>query len=148
MVKVESDIIVNAPIEKVWEIMTHHEGMIDWPDINMVNILKRGDNHPDGLGCVREVKAKGMYVKEEITRYDVNQQMDYLVMKTNLPIKHEGGSIILTEVSEGVKIHWVSKMKINLKNPFTRFIAKRMVPKKGKQGFDQILKWVKSELED
>ena len=147
MIKVSTQITIAAPIDKVWTAMTHHEGMVDWPDFYEVEILKKGSPHPDGLGCVRRVKAKGLDVTEEITKYNAPHEMSYLVSKINHPIIHEGDTIKLTETDNGTSVSWTSALKMKSKNPIIKYIGGKILVSKGTKGFNKALEWVKEDLE-
>ncbi len=147
MINVSTATTISAPIEKVWAAMTHHEGMVDWPDFHQVEILKKGDPHPDGLGCIRHVKAKGLEVTEEITKYDAPFEMNYLVSKINHPINHEGGVIKLTETESGTTVSWTSAFTMKSKNPIIKYIGGKILVAQGNKGFRKALEWVKKDLE-
>lgn len=147
MIKVSTVITISAPIEKVWTAMTHHEGMVDWPDFHQVEILKKGSPHPDGLGCVRRVKAKGLEVTEEITKYDAHHEMHYQVSKINHPINHHGGVIKLAETENGTTVTWTSAFTMKSKNPIIKYIGGKILVSRGNKGFQKALDWVKRDLE-
>ena len=147
MIEVKAITDIKAPIEKVWAELTHHEGMIHWPSIDKVQIEEKGKDHPDGLGCIRLVHMPGMYVREEITKFDVNKRMDYLVLETDQPFKHHGGSLELQQNGEMVNVRWTSRLDMTAKNPIVRFIGARVIKNKGNKGFAKGLKHVKEKLE-
>ena len=147
MTEVKASIHINAPIEKVWAEITHHEGMIHWPSIQKVVIDQKGKDHPDGLGCIRSVNMPGMFVKEEITRFDVNKRMDYLVIETDQPFKHHGGTMKLDQKRDSVQLVWTSRLDMTSKNPIIRFIGSKVILKKGNKGFARGLQYIKQKLE-
>ena len=147
MVQVAARITINAPIDVVWRAMTHHEGMVNWPDFHSVEILKKGAPDPDGLGCIRKVVAKGLRVTESVTRFDPPTQMDYLVSEINHPIIHNGGSIKLKEENGKTEVEWTSGFEMKSKNPIMRFIGGKLLLAQGNKGFQKALNWVKKDLE-
>lgn len=147
MIKVDTSVTINAPIDFVWNALTHHEGMVKWPDFHSVKILKKGTPHPDGLGCIRKVEAKGLKVTESITKFDAPHQMDYLVSEINHPIIHKGGTISLTETSDGIVVSWTSKFEMKSKNPIIKFIGGKLLVAQGTKGFKKALDWVKKDIE-
>ncbi len=147
MIQLSTQITISAPIEKVWTAMTRHEGMVDWPDFHQVEIFQKGAPHPDGLGCVRRVKAKGLEVTEEITKYDAPHEMNYLVSKINHPIIHQGGVIKLEESGGDTSVTWTSAFVMKSKNPIIKYIGGKILVSQGNKGFQKALDWVKRDLE-
>ena len=63
--------------------------------INGSELLREGEPPPNGVGALRRVKVRPLSFEEEITAYERPTRLDYLIVKLNVPLEHDGGAITL-----------------------------------------------------
>jgi uncharacterized protein YndB with AHSA1/START domain len=98
---------IEAPIELVFERITDHEAMGEWPGIGSCTLVREGTPR-NGLGAVRQVKARGLSLLEEVVYYEPPNRYDYRITK-GLPVDHLG-SVRLTPTEGGVELSWEVRM--------------------------------------
>ncbi len=109
MINIEVTQHINAPREKVWEILSDHEGYIAFKGVSLAKLLKPGDKERNGLGAVREVKLLGVTFIEDIVTFEPPQLLEYHVKECSMPIKHEIGRVELKSKNNGTEIYWISR---------------------------------------
>ncbi|MGO8996645.1 MAG: SRPBCC family protein [Polyangiaceae bacterium] len=100
---VECRTFVRAPIAEVFDRITDHEAMAEWPGISSCELIAEGSPR-NGVGAVRRIKAGGVTLDEEVVRFDPPHRYDYTIIK-GLPVKHLG-TVTLSEVDGGVEVRW------------------------------------------
>jgi len=92
-----------APIARVFDVLTDHEGMTDWPGLDRVTLVREGSPR-NGLGALRRVKVLGLTLDEAIVRWDPPRSFDYQITK-GLPAKHLG-TVELEERGARTELTW------------------------------------------
>lgn len=146
MFSISAEIQIKAPIQKVWDYITHHDNMDKWPRIDAIKVEKQGAEHPDGVGSIRELTVGKNFFREVITGFDVPNRVDYEVTDTSLPIEHKGGYISLKYEDSLTHVEWRSIGSIQYKNPIKRRIIAKMF-KQASEDFQANLDWIKRHLE-
>ncbi|HEY2516439.1 MAG TPA: TrmO family methyltransferase [Polyangiaceae bacterium] len=105
----------DAPIDRVFDAVSDHESFLHSPDGTRTTILRPGAEEPNGLGCLREVRAgrRARYV-EEITRWDPPNSFGYTIRESSLPLKHEGSLLTFTPSGEGTIVEWGSRLDVTV----------------------------------
>lgn len=87
---IHKTVTIRAPIELVFDHISDHEAMVDWPGISRCVLVEEaeGDNR-NGRGAVRAITARGLTLHEEIVRFEPPDVMEYTIIK-GLPVKHIG----------------------------------------------------------
>ena len=98
---------VDAPIELVFERITDHEAMRDWPGIGGCVLIQTGEPR-NGLGAVRRVKAGGLTLDEEVVQWAPPTRYEYTIIR-GLPVEHRG-AVTLSEVDGGTEVRWAVTM--------------------------------------
>jgi hypothetical protein len=129
---------VQAPIELVFERLVDHEAMGDWPGITSCRLVREGTPR-NGLGAVRQVKARGLSLLEEIVHYEPPLRYDYRITK-GLPVDHLG-SVRLSPTEGGVELSW--EVRMTSRWPFVCEIVGHLLG----NGIDTALAWFKTETE-
>lgn len=99
---------VNAPIDLVFERLSDHEAMADWPGIGSVRLAKEGTPR-NGLGAVRRVKVRGLTLDEEVVHWDPPNAFHYRIIE-GLPVDHLG-RVELRADGDATVIEWKIRMK-------------------------------------
>ncbi len=129
---------IEAPIELVFERISDHEAMSDWPGIASCRLVREGTPR-NGLGAVRQVKARGLTILEEIVHYEPPLRYDYRITK-GLPVDHLG-SVRLSPTEGGVELSW--EVRMTSRWPLVCEVVGNLLVK----GLDETLAWFKAETE-
>jgi ribosome-associated toxin RatA of RatAB toxin-antitoxin module len=103
---------IPAPAEAVFDLLADHANYDRFRPIHASELVREGDPPPNGLGAVRRIKVRPLVFEEEITAYERPSQLDYLIVKLNVPFEHHGGSIRLTAEGSGTQVDWRSSYTI------------------------------------
>lgn len=93
----------DAPIERLFDVLTNHEGMSDWPGLDRVTLIREGQPR-NGLGAIRRVEVMGLRLDEEVVRWEPPRAFDYQIIK-GLPVDHLG-SVELTSHGTTTELTW------------------------------------------
>lgn len=108
------DRTLDAPIDKVFEAMSDHARYDRFRSITKSALLREGDGDPNGNGAVRSLRAGVARFDEEISAFDRPNRFDYLIVKTNLPLRHEHGSVRFEPAGSGTRVLWTSTFHITV----------------------------------
>ena len=136
--QVSKKLHIQAPIELVFERLVDHEAMSDWPGIASCRLVREGAPR-NGLGAVRQVKARGLTLLEEIVHYEPPLRYDYRITK-GLPVDHLG-SVRLSATEGGVELAW--EVRMTSRWPLVCEIVGNLLAK----GLDEALASFKAETE-
>jgi uncharacterized protein YndB with AHSA1/START domain len=103
---------LEAPIERVFEILTDHANYDRFRPVGSSELLRQGDSDPNGIGALRKVDVPPLHFEEEITAYERPTRLDYLIVKVNIPLEHEGGSIRLQSRDGATDALWTSTFRV------------------------------------
>ncbi len=125
---VHKETTVRAPIEFVFERITDHEAMADWPGISECRLVVEGEPK-NGLGAVREIKTNGVRLQEEVVVFDPPVRYEYTIIK-GLPVKHRG-VVTLAERGDEVVLEWDVTMSSRIPL-FAQLVGRLLAPGLGK----------------
>ena len=77
--------------------------------------MREGEPAPNGVGALRRIKVRPLTFEEEITAYERPTRLDYLIVKLNVPFKHDGGSITLSPDPGGTRVDWRSSFSVPMR---------------------------------
>ena len=120
---------INAPIEKVFDIISDHANYKDFPGVKDSELVKKGKPHKNGVGAVREIDTGSVWFQEKITAYERPTRLDYQIINSRPPIEHQGGSVRLEQTADGVAVTWTTIMRIKIPlvgGLLTRFAAPQL----------------------
>lgn len=129
---------VAAPIDVVFERISDHEAMRDWPGVKKSVLIAEGDPR-NGVGAVRAITASGLTIHERVVHYDPPHRYDYKIIK-GLPVDHLG-SVCLTERGDAVDVQWQVTMHSRI--PFLAQVVGMLI----RRGLPAALSYVKREAE-
>jgi uncharacterized protein YndB with AHSA1/START domain len=113
----------------VFERLTDHEAMAEWPGIASARLLRVGNKGQprNGVGAIREICARGFALHEEIVRYEPPHCYAYTVIK-GLPITHLGTvTLTASESDDLTTLCW--RVSMSSRIPFFAPILGRMLRK-------------------
>ncbi len=114
MVTVLLKAYIHAPIERVWELFSDHEGYIRFKGVSLAKLLEPGRKERNGVGAVREVHALGVKFVEDILVFEPPRRLDYKVVKCNTPLEHEIGRMDMIQRGEGTEVHWITRFRVKV----------------------------------
>lgn len=118
---------VRAPLALVFDRITDHEAMRDWPGVTDCTLVAQG--HPkNGVGAVRAVKARGLTLHERVVRFEPPHGYDYSIIK-GLPVQHLG-RVRLEQRGDAVLVDWTIELssKIPLLAQVVGKLLERNIP--------------------
>jgi len=107
-------IYIHAPIERVWEGLSNHEGLIRFSDVTYARLLQEGQGNRNGLGAVREVHFHGVKFVEDIVAFEPPRLLEYKVKKCSMPIEHDIGRVELIARGEGTEVHYLTRFRVKV----------------------------------
>ena len=135
---VSKKVYIEAPIELAFERILDHDAMNDWPGITACRVVREGTPR-NGLGAVREVRARGLTLLEEVVHYEPPLRYDYRITK-GLPVDHLG-SVRLSPTEGGVELAW--EVRMTSRWPLVCEVVGNLLGK----GLDEALAGFKAETE-
>jgi uncharacterized protein YndB with AHSA1/START domain len=108
MAEIRVERTLEAPIDRVFDVLADHEGYKRFRAIGDAKLVREGESERNGLGAIRELAAGPIRFTEEITAFERPIRLDYLIREVNLPLDHDGGSIRFEAVDDGTAVLWTS----------------------------------------
>ncbi|MCZ4497740.1 MAG: hypothetical protein JWQ74_293 [Marmoricola sp.] len=98
---------VASPVDHVWSVLAHHEGMSSWAPGLKVTLDREGSPERDGLGAVRRINAPGPApaIVEEIVAFEPGRKLGYRA-KAGVPFKNYSGEVVLSPAGTGTRIDY------------------------------------------
>ncbi len=108
MARIDLDKSLTAPIDEVFELLTDHASYTRFRGFKTAELLREGTPDRNGVGALRRLVAGPLSFTEEITAFERPTRMDYVIREVNIPLEHDGGSIVLLQDGGGTRVHWTS----------------------------------------
>ncbi len=97
---------VKAPIEKVWQIVSDHQGMTNWmPMIRHVDLKQPNQQGEWGAGCERHCQFGPDLLQEKIVHWDPPYGYAYMIADMHI-VKSHLGHFELLEKLDGTEVKW------------------------------------------
>src|SRR5512140_1679607 len=127
--KVDFVSTIRAPIGRVFERLSDHEGMAKWPGVGDSRLVKEG-TPKNGLGAVRRIKVGGLTLDEEVVLFEPPRAFDYAIIR-GLPVNHHLGSVRLSEAEGATEVRWTIRLRSRwpLLAQITALALRRGLPK-------------------
>lgn len=144
MVNIEVMRTLNAPIEKVFEMLTDHANYKQFRGIDDSELIREGNSETNGLGAQRRIKAGPVTFFEDVVAFERPTLFEYRIVKMTPPLlEHLLGRVELTDNNGKTDVRWVSDSNVRL--PLIGgFIGKRLAAD-GHKGFDSILRSIEKK---
>ncbi len=107
---VSQRVTLHAPVERVWAVVTDHEGMAQW--IGFKPVTRTVDGTPDvnGYGSVRLMHGPAGKVVEQVIDCNPLQSLRYRVIKGSPLVCHQG-EVRLTPVGSNTELTWTIRFR-------------------------------------
>lgn len=113
MQEIHIQVHIAAPIERVFDAVSDHESFVRSTDGTTTKVVRSGTPDRNGLGCLREVRARfGVYFIEEITAWERPGAFEYMIRETSLPLRHFGGRLTFASEGDGTNVDWTTRFEI------------------------------------
>jgi uncharacterized protein YndB with AHSA1/START domain len=103
---------IPAPRVAVFDLISDHAGYARFRGIRRAELLRHGKPPPNGVGAIRQVLIGPLRFDEEIIIFERPSRMDYLIFEVNAPFEHNGGTMRLSEESDGTRVEWTTEFQI------------------------------------
>ena len=87
MQPIQARVFFEAPIERVFETVSHHEQFFTGGRIESRRVIQPGGEEKNGLGTLREVKAASVRYVEGLTAFEQPNRLAYQIRECNRPIR-------------------------------------------------------------
>jgi uncharacterized protein YndB with AHSA1/START domain len=135
---------IDKPIAEVFKVLSDHANYSQFKGVDKSSLIKKGNTDENGLGAVREIKAAGATLHEEIVAFDPPYLLGYKIIHAKpLPYDHKLGEVKLTEVDGKTHVHWRSQGHISVPVLGDLYFDKQ-VQKVGQRAFGSILKFIEN----
>jgi hypothetical protein len=107
MVKVVRSTILNASVDRVWEVLRDFNGHDRWHPAVTESTIERGQSSAK-VGCVRRFKlADGSELREQLLSLsDLEQAYSYCLLDTPVPLFNYVSHVSLVPVTDGDRTFW------------------------------------------
>jgi uncharacterized protein YndB with AHSA1/START domain len=103
---------IDAPIERVWGLLSDQEAYTFASVVTDAKLLQRGRSEKDGVGAVVRIRAMGAPVTWEIVAFEPPARLEYRITKVLLPMRHEIGAVEFTTRGNGTDVRWTSSFDV------------------------------------
>jgi NADPH:quinone reductase-like Zn-dependent oxidoreductase/uncharacterized protein YndB with AHSA1/START domain len=105
--RVSRSTIIDAPIERVWQVLRDFNSHRDWHPIIADSDIEGGEA-PDQVGCVRAFRLKdGNMLREQLlTLDDRNHVSTYCILDSTIPLQRYVATVQLKPVTDGDRTFW------------------------------------------
>ena len=101
MQTVEARRTMKASPERVFEVLSDHEGYARFPGVKASKLLRPGASDKNGTGAVRKIDVGPASFEEEIVGFTPPTGFEYKIIRARPTIDHERGSVTITPVDGG-----------------------------------------------
>lgn len=137
---------IAASPEKIWAELIDYEGYSKLPKIQSAKVTKKGNDHPAGLGAIREIKVDGITFVEEIVEFEQNRTLGYKIIACKpLPFEHDFGRMTLSEQGNVTHVNWETRFRIPI--PLVGGVITRLIKIPMGRTFQGILDAFKARME-
>ncbi len=117
----------NAPVDRVFEVLTDHGQLGKLLKVNMRRIVDGECGYVNGLGSVRKITpVPFLGFEEKVITFEPNQLMEYIVSKGS-PIKNHKGRMEFSETTEGTRVRYTIEFEPKLPVPFLGGLLKAAI---------------------
>jgi uncharacterized protein YndB with AHSA1/START domain len=99
---------VAAPVARVFERITDHEAMAEWPGVTACRLIVEGEPR-NGLGAVRRIRTMGLTLDERVVEWLPAEGYDYQIIR-GLPVEHRG-TVRLSQSGSGTEVSWTVTLR-------------------------------------
>jgi uncharacterized protein YndB with AHSA1/START domain len=106
---VQNEVTINAPALDVWNALIDHEGLGQW-SLFEGRVLRSGRDSGSGPGCLRELRAYGMRITEEVVSWEEGSRYTYK-LRSGAPFSWHQGDVFVSEENGSTRVRWAIRFK-------------------------------------
>lgn len=114
MKAVEVKVKIDAPAERVWEILTDYEEWTFFREIGKAELLQRGKDDKAGVGAIRKLRLNGLPFVEEITAFEPPKYLEYVLRKSAIPGQRETARNELSMSGGVTELRWSAQLEMDI----------------------------------
>ena len=107
MIRVTRSAVIDAPVERVWEILRDFNSHSAWHPAVGESVIENGEAS-DQVGCVRQFFLKdGNQIREQLLGLSDSEYIStYCILDATLPLKRYVATLQLKPVTDGERTFW------------------------------------------
>lgn len=145
MLTARFEIEFDAPIDRVWAVVTDYPGYARFPHIKSAKVVEPGAEHPAGIGAVREINVDGITFLERIVEFEPPRVLAYKITESRpLPLVHDIGRMVLSERGDRTHLAWETTFTVGV--PIVGGLLAYPVRVALRRTFWRILRWLQADL--
>jgi hypothetical protein len=141
MPRVVRSTIVDAPCDRVWDVLRDFNGHDRWHPAVATSTIERGQS-ADKIGCVRRFKlTDGSELREQLLGLsDLEQSFSYCLLDTPIPLFNYVAHVRLLPVTDGDRTFWHWESRFTTPPGEERRLTERVGEEVYQTGFEAIRK--------
>ena len=146
MATIQNEILVNAPIEKIWDALANIE-MLDKYDPTVKTSIALSENK-SGLNAKRKVQMLDgkNWFDEKVTVFKPNEALTYQLTDCSFPIKGLQHSYSFEKIGDQIKVKQVMQYSVRF-GLFGKLLDAMMIRKQSDNGIKKFFLGLKSYTE-
>ncbi len=124
---------IRAPSQRLWEIVSDHEGMPSWFPSREVVRRRPGAPDANGVGAIRVVRSLGLAVEERVTAFKPRERLEYALTE-GAPFSEYRGELTLAPCDDGTLVRWSVRLRPLI--PGSGWILARVVARQLRRGLE------------
>jgi NADPH:quinone reductase-like Zn-dependent oxidoreductase len=107
MQRVTRSAIIDAPIQRVWEILRDFNSHTAWHPVVAESVIE-GSEPSDRVGCVRNFTLRdGAHIREQLLALsDQEHRFTYCILEADVPLERYVATVQLRPVTDGNRTFW------------------------------------------
>ena len=102
MIRVYSSSVIDAPADRVWEVVRDFNGLPDWHPL-IADSRIEGGLAADRVGCIRNFRTRdgGLIREQLLTLSDYDYECTYAILESPMGVDHYVATLKLTPITDG-----------------------------------------------
>jgi hypothetical protein len=144
MPRVVRSTVLEAPCDRVWEVLRDFNGFDRWHPAVATSVIERGQS-ADKVGCVRRFKlADGSDLREQLLGLsDLEQSFSYCLLDTPIPLFNYVAHVRLLPVTDGDRTFWHWESRFTTRPGDERSLTEMVGEQIFQAGFEAIRKYLR-----
>jgi uncharacterized protein YndB with AHSA1/START domain len=102
MIRVYSSSVIDAPADRVWEVVRDFNGLPDWHPL-IADSRIEGGLAADRVGCIRNFRTRdgGLIREQLLTLSDYDYECSYAILESPMGVDNYVATLKLTPITDG-----------------------------------------------
>jgi uncharacterized protein YndB with AHSA1/START domain len=110
VIQIGLEIHIDAPRDRVWNILTDHGAMAEWFPAREVVRRVPGADDPNGVGAHRVIRIAGLSIEEVVTAFKPCELLEYTVTD-GAPFVDHMADVVLIREGDATRVRWSARMR-------------------------------------